>query len=363
MIRSLIRFVPAIALLTGLALSVSACGMFYDKSKRKSSSRSQPVAAQPVTVAPSEPFAVVPPPGSPAIPIPASGVHRVERGNTVYSVSRLYGVPVRAIIETNGLTSPYLLKVGENLAIPNRRGHKVVKGETVYSISRSYGIDISELTRANEIAPPYTIVIGQDLVIPTVDGVTARVGVPAATSVAAAAGTQVAAPAVQPTSGGTVDVEALPAPSAAISPTPTPTPTPPAPAAKATPPPQPVAKATPKQIEALPKAPARAGSTFLWPVKGKLVSRYGNQQDGQHNDGINIAAKRGTTVQAAENGVVAYAGNELRGFGNLLLVKHAYDRVRPQRYAAGRARRQGQEGPADRPRGQYRQRRLAATAF
>jgi len=323
MIRSLIRFVPAIALLTGLALSVSACGMFYDKSKRKSSSRSQPVAAQPVTAAPSEPFAVVPPPGAPSIPIPASGIHRVERGNTVYSVSRLYGVPVRAIIETNGLTSPYLLKVGENLAIPNRRGHTVVKGETVYSISRSYGVDISELTRANDIAPPYTIVIGQDLVIPTVDGIPAAVGAPAAIGVAAAAAPQVAAPAAQPTPGGAVDVEALPAPTAAISPTPTTTPTPPAPAAKPTPPPQPVAKATPKQIESLPKAPARAGSTFLWPVKGKLVSRYGNQQGGQHNDGINIAAKRGTTVQAAENGVVAYAGNELRGFGNLLLVKHA----------------------------------------
>ena len=125
MIRSMIRFVPVIALLTGLTLVTSACGMFYDNSGRRSPSRSTPAAVQPVETAPRGPFAAVPPPGAPAIPVPASGVHRVERGNTVYSISRLYGVPVRAIIETNGLTPPYLLKVGNSLTIPRRRGHRV----------------------------------------------------------------------------------------------------------------------------------------------------------------------------------------------------------------------------------------------
>jgi murein DD-endopeptidase MepM/ murein hydrolase activator NlpD len=62
---------------------------------------------------------------------------------------------------------------------------------------------------------------------------------------------------------------------------------------------------------------------FLWPVKGKVVSRFGPQGGGQHNDGINIAAPRGTPVLAAENGVVVYAGNELPGFGNLLILRHA----------------------------------------
>jgi murein DD-endopeptidase MepM/ murein hydrolase activator NlpD len=297
MIRSLIRFVPTIALLSGLVLVTSACGMFYDNSGRRSSSRSapaaaQPVESQPVESAPRAPFAAVPPPGAPTIPVPSSGVHRVERGNTVYSISRLYGVPVRAIIETNGLTPPYLLKVGESLTIPRQRGHRVARGETVYSISRSYGVPMSELTRANGIAPPYTIVVGQDLVIP------------------AAPSTQVATASSRPVPGGTVDVQALPTPAPTARPTPAP-------------PPPPVAKATPRQIEALPKPPARAGKTFLWPVRGKLISKFGSQQGGRHNDGINIGAKRGTTVVAAENGVVAYAGNELRGFGNLLLIKHA----------------------------------------
>lgn len=68
--------------------------------------------------------------------------------------------------------------------------------------------------------------------------------------------------------------------------------------------------------------PSRSGG-FAWPLAGRLVSKYGPKAGGLHNDGINIAAPKGTPVRVAENGVVAYAGNELRGFGNLLLVRHA----------------------------------------
>jgi murein DD-endopeptidase MepM/ murein hydrolase activator NlpD len=62
---------------------------------------------------------------------------------------------------------------------------------------------------------------------------------------------------------------------------------------------------------------------FIWPVKGEVIAEFGTTGKGQHNDGINIAVPRGTPVLAADDGVVAYAGNELRGFGNLLLIKHA----------------------------------------
>jgi murein DD-endopeptidase MepM/ murein hydrolase activator NlpD len=58
-------------------------------------------------------------------------------------------------------------------------------------------------------------------------------------------------------------------------------------------------------------------------VRGRILSTFGPKADGLHNDGINIAARAGAPVIAAENGVVVYAGNELRGFGNLLLVRHA----------------------------------------
>ena len=68
--------------------------------------------------------------------------------------------------------------------------------------------------------------------------------------------------------------------------------------------------------------PPRTGGLFSWPTVGKLISGFGPSAGGMHNDGINILAPLGTPVTAAEAGVVAYAGNELRGFDNLLLVRH-----------------------------------------
>ncbi|MEQ9046983.1 MAG: M23 family metallopeptidase, partial [Sneathiellaceae bacterium] len=68
--------------------------------------------------------------------------------------------------------------------------------------------------------------------------------------------------------------------------------------------------------------PPRSGKPFGWPLTGRIISRYGAKDGGLHNDGINIAARSGDPVVAAENGVVVYSGNELAGFGNLLLLRH-----------------------------------------
>ncbi|MFQ5347449.1 MAG: peptidoglycan DD-metalloendopeptidase family protein [Rhodothalassiaceae bacterium] len=72
----------------------------------------------------------------------------------------------------------------------------------------------------------------------------------------------------------------------------------------------------------LPVPPPRSGRGFDWPVSGPVVSTFGPKTGGLRNDGINIAAPRGAPVRAAEAGVVAYAGNGLRGFGNLILIRH-----------------------------------------
>ncbi|MGC2204128.1 MAG: M23 family metallopeptidase, partial [Stellaceae bacterium] len=108
---------------------------------------------------------------------------------------------------------------------------------------------------------------------------------------------------------------APPGESAAARPTQTPEP---APAAVAPTGRVPEAPEAPKSV----KPPVRGTSAFLWPVRGQVVSSYGAKADGTHNDGINIAAAKGTAVEAADEGVVAYTGNELRGYGNLILVKH-----------------------------------------
>lgn len=68
--------------------------------------------------------------------------------------------------------------------------------------------------------------------------------------------------------------------------------------------------------------PPREGSRFLWPVKGDILSSYGAKDGGLHNDGINIKTRRGEPVKAADAGVVVYADDGLKGYGNLILIRH-----------------------------------------
>ena len=75
--------------------------------------------------------------------------------------------------------------------------------------------------------------------------------------------------------------------------------------------------------EQLPTPDPMSGNSFRWPVRGRVISEFGAKPDGGHNDGIDLAVPAGTSVLAAENGVVAYAGNELKGYGNLVLIRHA----------------------------------------
>ena len=82
------------------------------------------------------------------------------------------------------------------------------------------------------------------------------------------------------------------------------------------------ANSAPPQPAPAPAAP-RGGERFLWPVKGQVISNFGPKKGGLNNDGINIAVPEGTAVKAAEDGTVIYAGNELRGYGNLVLIRHA----------------------------------------
>jgi len=61
---------------------------------------------------------------------------------------------------------------------------------------------------------------------------------------------------------------------------------------------------------------------FLWPVQGRVISPFGQRPGGGRNDGINIAARPGSSIHAADAGTVTYVGNELKGYGNLVLIQH-----------------------------------------
>lgn len=213
------------------------------------------------------------------------GTYVVRRGDTVYSIARAHDVPLRAVIDANGLKPPYDIEVGQRLKIPAGRFHVVQRGETAYSISRMYDVDVTSLTTLNRIPPPYTIKVGQKLQVPS------REPVRTASSGAAPSGTSGPVPLARP---GTAAAAAAPARTASN---------------------------TVARKEPLPSPPAATGS-LMWPVEGKILSTYGPKANGLHNDGINIAAEMGAPVHAAQSGVVAYAGNELKGYGNLLLVRH-----------------------------------------
>ncbi|HBC06662.1 MAG TPA: hypothetical protein DC046_03665, partial [Rhodospirillaceae bacterium] len=213
---------------------------------------------------------------------------RVGPGDTLYAISRRHRVGLRPLIEANGLEPPFILHVNQRLVLPRGRQHTVSAGETVYAIAQKYDVEPNELARINGIRPPYTIRVGEDLLIPT--GTLQSVKAPHRPD---------------------------PTPESAAIPPQTGTPSP----VQVTPPHRPKALETAQR--ALPGPPKRSGSGFYWPVSGgRVISRFGGKQSGLRNDGINIRAPRGTPVVATENGVVAYVGNELRGFGNLVLIKH-----------------------------------------
>jgi murein DD-endopeptidase MepM/ murein hydrolase activator NlpD len=139
-----------------------------------------------------------------------------------------------------------------------------------------------------------------------------------------AAPASVAAPPPPALPRGAVEAAPLSAPApVAAAPLPAPEPVP-APAASPPPaaPPAPSVEAVAPPPAALPAPPRRSSGRFAWPAQGPVISPFGAKPGGLQNDGINIALPKGAPVRAAENGVVAYAGNEIRGFGNLLLIKH-----------------------------------------
>ena len=90
-----------------------------------------------------------------------------------------------------------------------------------------------------------------------------------------------------------------------------------------------IAKAEVPETRSVPKPAVKqaeaAGSipSFRWPVRGRIIAGFGARPNGTQNDGINLAVPEGTPIKAADDGVVAYAGNELKGYGNLVLIRHA----------------------------------------
>ena len=250
---------------------------------------------------------------------------RVAAGETVLSISRRFGVPARTIIALNDLTEPYLLLSGQQLKLPRGSLSDARRYEPPAEATRP-DRDDAPATTTQIAAPAHEVSVVAIEPAPALDrddtnGRTAETAAPfldaRATVVRTASPARNHDESASPPAPNNVavnHVEAAPAP-----------PEPPA---------QRVARAhstesPPSSLAALarradssdvPLPPTR--NTFLWPIEGRVISGFGAKPDGKHNDGINIAAPVGSDIRAAQNGVVAYAGNELRGYGNLVLIRH-----------------------------------------
>ena len=270
----------------------------------------------------------------------------VGTNDTIDSISQRYGVPSREIMRVNGLPTPRAIQPGQSLFIPRPQQaqaqpkpapvvaaappvraaqpvvapvaaqttasavHYVNSGETLMSIARKNHMTAAQLGHANNLPPNAPLKVGMKLVVPGAKVATVTPAMQATVQpLAPAPVAAVAAPQPKPQQMAAVTTIGKPMAQAKV------------PAAQES---AHVATET-KEIEQGTKtADATSGlPTFRWPVRGRVIAGYGAKTSGKQNDGINVAVPEGTPVKAADDGVVTYAGNELKGYGNLVLVKHS----------------------------------------
>jgi murein DD-endopeptidase MepM/ murein hydrolase activator NlpD len=245
----------------------------------------------------------------------------VAQGETIAIIAHRHNVPAHEILRANGLAASATLQAGQRLVIPRYVAdggsaklahaalprypasaavaaappvpgeHVVASGETLSSIARKHRITIRELAAANSMTPETPLKVGMKLTVP------ARTGAPTKTASLAPAAS--AAPA-KPATLQSVKPAEQPAASAHVS----------TPAA---------------EVAADDAGPAAAAGmpSFRWPLRGRVTTNFGAKTAGGASDGIDLAVPEGTAIRAADDGVVAYAGNELKGYGNLVLIRHA----------------------------------------
>jgi murein DD-endopeptidase MepM/ murein hydrolase activator NlpD len=236
-----------------------------------------------------------------------TGAMIVGAHDDLWNISTRYRLPIREIIDLNGLQPPYRLEQGQRLKLPAPVDYRVMPGDTLHSVASMFSVSESQLVTVNNIRAPYKLSLGQDLRIPE------------KYRQQEAYAQQQREETISPV----VRVETQPEPRTVAAPL----------------------TRRPVREAAAPLAPP---SSFRWPVQGRVISGYGPKDDGLYNDGINIAVPRGTPVAAAADGVVAYVGNDLKSYGNLILVRHgggmmtAYAHLASLNARRGMTVRQGQ---------------------
>ncbi len=259
---------------------------------------------------------VPPPPAPPPKPAGAwtwdgGSPVTVGHGDTIEHIAKKYHVPASAILQTNGIANAASIKPGQRLVIPRyvsggapktaapvhaataaETVHVATRGESLVGVARHYGVTLPALAKANNLQPNGKINTGDRLVIPAGGHpLGARQTQIQTTAPHVAQPRTVAADKV----AGTTSQNAR------------------------------MATQDPRSTETVVKQAEAAGAmpSFRWPVRGRVIAGFGPKPTGGQNDGINLAVPEGTPIKAADDGVVAYAGNELKGYGNLVLIRHS----------------------------------------
>lgn len=267
-----------------------------------------------------------PPPGASVVqPAGAGSQGRVvvQPGDTLIAISRYHQTALLALIEANNLEPPYVIKPGQVLRLPEqgtqppRTPAPAAYAQPHYTGAAPGQGPQERMAVTQQKLPPSA---GPNTEVRSAPSAIAAAARPGAAATAEAAGKAEKKPS-SAASGGNSAIASGDAPGrdsgdsraggfeVADEAVPVLPPSPPA-----------------KQRISPPAAPAQAAGPgtvrFLWPARGPILSDFGSKQNGLHNDGINIAMPPNGPVLAAGSGVVSYAGNGLRGYGNLLLIRH-----------------------------------------
>ena len=337
--------------LTGASASAAPPTYDYTKSYQPQQYRQPAASATPPAVVPQPEVATAP-------AVPAGGTVTVGPGMTLYSVARANNVSVSQLAAANGIKPPYSVHTGQMLRIPaagaaqtasaepippntntfaepestpvapppgkpfksgpsvsaeggSGEMHVVAGGETLFSLGRKFGVSPYAIADANGLPHDAQLSAGQKVKIPA-----GSAGAAPAVAKAAPAQKVETAESTSPAAPKTAAAEPAPLP----EPTTESQQAASAEEAGAEAAVETAAKAETKQITE--QAPIEGAEGMRWPVRGKVISGFGPKANGLKNEGINIAVPEGTSIRAADSGVVAYSGNELKGYGNLILIRH-----------------------------------------
>ena len=249
--------------------------------------------------------------------------YEVQRGDHIDALARAFSTTPRVLLDANHLRRPYVIRPGQIIKVPVAKAYVAREGDTLSGVARRFQVNVGELAELNHISERSSLRAGQEIGLPSSMRDTGPVRqYPEHASGERAQRYTPPAP-QEPTyryssatpEGPTYRVtQAQPAAP------------PPAPAADrgsyyAGSRPPGAAQAAPAMTDAQIAQAARG--RFVWPVRGDILSRFGPQGIGRRNDGVDIRAPSGTPVKAAAPGEVVYAGDQVPGFGNLVLIKHA----------------------------------------